>query len=298
MKTKKRRNPKSKDEANTLSKISENPFGTYLKEINSIPILTKEEEERVARLAKQGDKAARDKLINSNLRFVVMIAKKFQGKGLGLDDLVSEGHVGIINAINHYDVDRGFRFITYAVWWIKQAIVSAIHEKSRLIRLPSNKSKVLSRAEREKQLLHRENMELNTWEIEEIAEALNLCERKAASLIMMSQKHVSLDDLGSTNSDYIPMKDNLEDTNLVLPDEMAINSMMKEDLNKALTNLSERDAEIIRCRYGIGSNKNMTLKEIGERYNLTRERIRQIENRILGQLRHSSNWKNLEGYTA
>ena len=299
MKTKRRRKSiKGTDAANTLNKISENAFGTYLKEINRIPLLKKEEEEKIAKLAKQGDKTARDKLINSNLRFVVMIAKKFQGKGLSLEDLVSEGNIGLINAISHYDVERGYRFITYAVWWIKQALVNAIHDKSRLIRLPSNKSKALIRAEKEKQLLQRETIELSNREIEEIAEALNLCTEKAASLIMMSQKHISLDDLSSASLDFTPMKDSLEDIKSLLPDEIAINSIMKEDLNKALTKLSERDAEIIRCRYGIGSNKNMTLKEIGERYNLTRERIRQIENRILGQLRHSSNWKNLEGYTA
>ena len=276
----------------------ENVFFTYLNEIDKIPVLTKEEEIKTAKLAMSGNKAARDKLINSNLRFVVMIAKKFQNKGLPLEDLVSEGNIGLIYALNHFDVEKGYRFITYAVWWIRQSIIRAIHDKGRMIRLPANKSKALARTERVRQILNPDIEDLISWEIQEISDALNISSENAASLIQMGQNHVSLDDPASINFDYLSLIDCLEDIETPSPAEEAIYSIMKEDLEKALTNLEERDAEIIRCRYGIGSKDRMTLKEVGERYNLTRERIRQIESKILGQLRKSSVWKNLEGYTA
>jgi len=276
----------------------ENVFFTYLNEIDKIPILTKEEEIKAANLASTGNKAARDKLINSNLRFVVMIAKKFQNKGLPLEDLVSEGNIGLIYALNHYNVDKGYRFITYAVWWIRQSIIRAIHDKGRMIRLPANKSKALARTERVRQILNPEIDDLFNWEIQEISDVLNISSENAASLIQIGQNHVSLDDPAFLNIDYLSLIDCLEDIENPSPAEEAIYSIMKEDMEKALMNLGERDAEIIRCRYGLGSNNKMTLKEVGERYNLTRERIRQIESKILGQLRKSSVWKNMEGYTA
>ena len=274
-------------------------FHTYLKEINKIPLLSKDEEVKIAKLAAQGNKAARDRLANANLRFVIMIAKKYQGKGLALEDLVSEGNLGMLTALKNFDADKGCRFITYAVWWIRQAIVKAIHDKGRIIRLPCNRSKELARIEKTRLTLQNETNSKNDPEIPEIAALLNMSTEKTAELMHMGQNIISLDDSAFRNEDIdVTMKDCIEDNVSESPIDHAMNCALKDDLDKALDDLEKRDADIIRCHYGLGDTGKMTLKEIGERYNLTRERVRQIETRALRQLKHSSASKSLQNYTA
>ena len=274
------------------------PFLTYLNDIKSIPILSKEEELETASLAALGNKAAKDKLVNSNLRFVVMIAKKFQGRGLALEDLVAEGNIGILHALKHFDPSKGCRFITYAVWWIQQAISKAIYDKGRMIRLPSNKSKELTRIEKTKQILENGDYSENGPEIKEIADFLNISPEKTEGLLKINHGVSSLDELVYSNSDLLTLKDSIEDSFSTSPVEHTINKALKDDINKALEGLEKREAEIIRCRYGLGEKKTMTLKEIGARYNLTRERVRQIEARAIRQLQQSPYCLGLKSYIA
>ena len=271
---------------------------TYLNEINRIPLLSKDEEKEIAKSAMEGNETARKRLINSNLRFVVMIAKKYQGKGLPMEDLISEGNIGILNALKNYNTGKDIRFISYAVWWIRQAIIKAIHEKSRMIRLPSNKSKALSRAEKQREIL--QNMKNNNYSLnrDELADILNMPQEKAVILQMLGQQLVSLDDPLSHDMEYLALIDCIEDNNQITPEEQALNSILGEDLERALEYLEKRDADIIRYRYGLGNRKLMTLQEIGDHYNITRERIRQIENRALNQLRSSTGVRKLESYFA
>ena len=276
----------------------ENILRTYLKEVNRIPLLKKEEEEKIASLAALGDKPARERLVSSNLRFVIMIAKKYQGQGLPLEDLIAEGNIGLLSSIDHFDVSKGYRFITYAVWWIRQAIIKALHEKSRMIRLPSNKTNELIKIEKTRQAICSESSMQNDTELQEIAAFLNISQEKADNLMVISQDVLSLDDHASRADNTLAIKDYVEDDSAKSPVEYAINSALKDDLEKALSGLGNRAAEVIRCRFGLGNTSPMTLKEIGARYKLSRERVRQIEKRALLQLQNPQSCSNLEIYIA
>jgi len=247
-------------------------FGAYLRDVNRIPMLSKDEELETAKLAAEGNKAAREKLVTSNLRFVIMMAKKYQGKGLPLQDLISEGNMGLLNAAKHFDVEKGYRFITYAVWWVRQAIVKAIYEKGRMIRLPVNKSREL------------------------ITKAANRQPEKDTRVY--ANDVLSLDEPLSQNGDSSTLKDFVQDEfeNSLL--EKAANSILKDELETILGGLEERAAAVLRCRFGLGGMGPMTLQEIGERYHLTRERVRQIENRALTQIESTSKDHKLDNYIA
>jgi len=251
----------------------ENSFLAYLRDVNRIPLLSKEKEIETAKLAAEGNKAAAEKLVTSNLRFVIMLAKKYQGKGLPLQDLISEGNMGLMNAVKHFDTEKGFRFITYAVWWIRQAIIKAIHEKGRMIRLPSNKSRELARAEKDQHFYKK-------------------------TQVHITSDVLSLDEPVSHLSEAATMKDFIQDEFENSPMEYAANSILRDELEAILGSLEERSAEVLRCRYGLGGLAPMTLREVGDRYQLSRERIRQIENRAMSQLASSSKEHNLDGYIA
>ena len=255
------------------SSEAENSLLSYLKEINRIPLLSKEEETETARLAAEGNAAAREKLITSNLRFVIMVAKKYQGKGLPLSDLISEGNLGLLNAVKHFNAEKGFRFITYAVWWIRQAIIKSIHEKGRMIRLPSNKSRELANTEDEHEPKQRK--------IRQIAKGV-----------------LSLDDPVSKNGQALTRKDAIQDDSGNSPLEHATHCLLKDEIEYVLSGLEERAAAVIRCRFGLGGRGPMTLKEVGELYQLSRERVRQIENHAMMQLRSSSLGEKLGAYIA
>ena len=276
----------------------ENTLRLYLNEINRIPLLNKAEEEKTAKLAAAGNKAAKDRLVNSNLRFVVSIAKKYQGQGLPLQDLISEGNIGLLNAIKHFDIEKGYRFITYAVWWIRQAIIKAIHEKARMIRLPVNKSNELIKLKKTQQIIQHNAGWKADDEIKHAASFHDMAPNKAVDLVQISQDVLSLEDPSQKCLNKLELKDFVEDEYYKSPFEQATNSLLREDLETALNGIEERAAEVIRCRYGLGDTVPMTLKEIGARYNLSRERVRQIEKRALLMLQQSSESSNLAHYIA
>jgi RNA polymerase primary sigma factor len=274
----------------------ENVLSMYLKEINRIPLLTKEEEEQIARAAAQGNKAARDKLVSANLRFVVNVAKKYQGQGLPLSDLISEGNIGLLNAIERYDVDKGYHFISYAVWWIRQAILKAICEKSRMIRLPLNRANELVQIEKARKLVQDDHG--TRAEIVEIARLLEMDADHVEDLVNISRDLISLENPVYAEKDSSSLGDFIEDENYCAPDEHAVTSALQDDIEMVLSTLNKKEAEIIRFRFGLGDNVPMSLKEIGDRFNLTKERIRQIEKKALKRLQHPSRQRILESYVA
>lgn len=268
----------------------------YLKEINRIPLLTREQEDRYARAAEKGEKSAKDMLVKSNLRFVVNVAKKYQNQGLPLSDLISEGNIGLMNAIERFDVDKGYHFISYAVWWIRQAILKAICEKSRMIRLPLNRANELVQIEKARKELQVGKGE--EPEIGEIASAVNMEPEHVADLINISRDLVSLETPVYADKDSSQLGDFIEDNGYSHPEDEAVETSLREDINSILQTLSEKEAEIIQYRFGLNGKSPLSLKEIGDRYNLTKERIRQIEKKALKRLQHPSRSQFLESYIA
>jgi RNA polymerase primary sigma factor len=268
----------------------------YLKEINRIPLLTREEEDKISRRAVTGDKEAQNILIQSNLRFVVNVAKKYQNQGLPLDDLINEGNIGLINAINKFDPDKGYHFISYAVWWIRQSILKAICEKSRMIRLPLNRSNELLQIEKKKRELT--SLKGIEPENEEIAKELHLSKEIVDDLLNISRDLVSLDTPVYTDRDSSNLGDFIEDHGHKLPEEQIIDKSLVDDINNVLETLSEKEAEILQYRFGLNHEKPLSLKQIGDKYNLTKERIRQIEKKAISRLQHPSRKQYLEAYVA
>jgi RNA polymerase primary sigma factor len=284
---------KIKAEKSVLAE-NENVLSIYLKEINSIPLLTRKEEDTYARKAAEGDEKAKEMLIRANLRFVVNVAKKYQNQGLPLLDLINEGNIGLMNAIKKFDVNRGYHFISYAVWWIKQAILKAICEKSRMIRLPLNRANELVQIEKaRKEILSATGSEPET---DEIAGFLDMNKEHVESLLNISRDLVSLEAPVFNEKESTLLGEFVEDSDYKSPDEMIIERSLKEDINNVLQTLTEKEAEIIRYRFGLNGNIPMSLKEVGDRFHLTKERIRQIEKKALKRLQHPSRSQFLESY--
>ena len=281
---------------NNRSSDDENVLSMYLKEINKVPLLTREEEDSVARRAATDEKAAKDILVNANLRFVVNVAKKYQNQGLPLADLISEGNIGLMNAIDRFDVDKGYHFISYAVWWIRQAILKAICEKSRMIRLPLNRTNELVQIEKaRKELQSGKGVEP---EINDIAKAVNMNPDHVADLVNISRDLVSLETPVYAEKDSSQLGDFIEDAGYEHPEDMAIETSLKQDINDVLQSLTDKESQIIQYRFGLNGRSPLSLKEIGDRYNLTKERIRQIEKKALKRLQHPSRSQFLVAYTA
>ena len=274
----------------------ENILSIYLKEINKVPLLTREEEQKYASRAAEGDPVAKNKLIQANLRFVVNVAKKYQNQGLPLADLISEGNIGLMNAIERFDVSKGYHFISYAVWWIRQAILKAICEKSRMIRLPLNRANELVQIEKMRKEL--QSGSSGDPEIHEIARALDMKEEHVADLINISRDMVSLDTPIYDEKDSSILSDFVEDKGQKAPEESVIDRSLREDINSVLNTLSRKEADIIQFRFGLNGKRPMSLKEIGNRYKLTKERIRQIEKKALKRLQHPSRSHALRSYLA
>jgi RNA polymerase primary sigma factor len=262
---------------------SEDVLDCYLRDIKKIPLLTREEEIKIAKEAANGNKAARDKLIKANLRFVVKIAKRYQGQGLPLSDLINEGNIGLIKAASHFDADRGFHFISYAVWWIRQSILMAIAEKSRLIRMPILWNNKLFQIEKARQMV--QEYQTSGDELPEIAEQLGLDLEKAQEIVMLGQEIVSLEQPGNDNENSSSMRDFLVNENDVTPEENIVNLTLQEEINSVLQSLGKKEAEIIRARFGLDNQSPKSLEEIGDRYHMSKEGIRQIENKALQRLR-------------
>ncbi len=275
----------------------ENVLGMYLKEINKVPLLSYEEECELAKSAQAGDKAARDKLVNSNLRFVVNVAKKYQNHGLDLTDLISEGNIGLLTAIEKYDVSKGYHFISYAVWWIRQSILKAICEKSRAIRLPMNRANELVQIEHARKEL--KGMLSEADEMREIGLMLDMDASHVREMINIARDMVSLDApvAGAEGKDS-HFGDFIEDSLYQSPELHAEEINMKEDIDEMLASLRPNEEKVIRLRYGIGGHKPMSLQEVGEECNLTKERIRQIEKRAILRMQHPSRIHRLEDYIA
>ena len=274
----------------------ENVLSIYLKEINRIPLLTREEENEYARAAARGEQAAKDKLVQANLRFVVNVAKKYQNQGLPLSDLISEGNIGLMNAIERFDVEKGYHFISYAVWWIRQAILKAICEKSRMIRLPLNRANELVQIEKVRKDIHAGRSE--DAEIRRIAETLNMKQGHVADLINISRDLVSLETPVYAEKDSSLLGDFVEDEGYKAPETQMIEKALRDDINEVLTTLSDKESEIIQYRFGLNGRSPLSLKEIGDKYKLTKERIRQIEKKALKRLQHPKRSQFLESYVA
>jgi RNA polymerase primary sigma factor len=276
------------------SSDDENVLSMYLKEINRIPLLTREEEDKYARAAAKGDKSAKDKLVQANLRFVVNVAKKYQNQGLPLSDLISEGNIGLMNAIERFDVEKGYHFISYAVWWIRQAILKAICEKSRMIRLPLNRANELVQIEKVRKEIQGGKGE--EAEMRQIAETLNMDPDHVADLINISRDLVSLETPVYQEKDSSILGDFVEDEGYQQPESQVMEASLKADINQVLESLSEKEAEIVQYRFGLNGRSPLSLKEIGDRYKLTKERIRQIEKKALKRLQHPKRRQLLESY--
>ena len=271
-----------------------NNLAVYLKEINNIPLLNREEEDQIAHDAAAGNTMARERLVNANLRFVVNIAKKYQGFGLPLEDLISEGNIGLLNAVDRFDTEKGYHFISYAVWWIRQAIMSALCEKPRMIRLPSNRAAELVKIEKAKKLVKKQFTA--EGETARIAEFLNMDEDLVCDLINISRDMLSLDNPVSNDRETL-LRDFIEDDRYNAPEKDAELKLMEEDIKNVLDTLDKDEADIIRCHYGLGRYP-MSLKEIGAKYNLSKERIRQIEAKALSRLQNPLRKKILQVYVA
>ena len=277
-----------------MSRLDTGSLSVYLREIKEIPLLTREEEVQVAIGAKGGSKEAKDKLIVANLRFVVNVAKHYQNNSLSLSDLISEGNLGLITAVDKFDVDKGYHFISYAVWWIRQSILKAIYEKTRMIRLPLNRANELVQIEKAKKEI--EKYKESEAGIEEIADYLDIDKSRVTELINASKDIVSLETPLSSENDANTISDLIIDSKGENPDRVIINRKLEESIEEVLSTLSEKESKVIKYRFGLEGERPHSLKEIGDKYNLTKERIRQIEKKAISRLRHPTRRRRLESY--
>ncbi len=267
----------------------------YFLEIGNVDLLTPDEEVDLAIKIKNGDEDAQEKLVRANLRFVVSVAKHFQNQGLSLGDLISEGNIGLIKAAQRFDETRGFKFISYAVWWIRQGIMQAIADQSRVVRLPLNRVSNLTKISKAFRDLEQEFERKPTTE--ELAKILDMTTDEVAYTLQISGRHVSMDaPLKAGDENKNSLMDVLPNEHQPLPDKDLMNESLKNELANALSILSKREAEVIKLAFGISAGNKATLEEIGERFNLTRERIRQIKEKALRKLRSSKRSDRLKNY--
>jgi RNA polymerase primary sigma factor len=265
----------------------------YLQEIGKVSLLTAEDEIELAIKIKQGDPEALEKLTRANLRFVVSVAKQYQNQGLSLGDLINEGNLGLMKAARRFDETRGFKFISYAVWWIRQSILQSLAEQSRIVRLPLNRVGVLNRIGKAYRNLEQEFEREPS--AEEIATELEMDVQDISETLQVSSKHLSFD-APFTQDEESRLLDVLENDELPAPDTSLMSESLHAEIEKALSKLSEHEAEVIKLYFGLSDEQPMTLEEIGDRFNLTRERIRQIKEKAIRRLRNATRSKDLKKY--
>jgi RNA polymerase primary sigma factor len=265
----------------------------YLQEIGKVDLITAEMEVELARKIREGDTIALEKLTKANLRFVVSVAKQYQNHGLSLNDLINEGNVGLIKAGQRFDETRGFKFISYAVWWIRQAIMQALAEQSRIVRLPLNRvgslnkiSKTFSRLEQEFQ---------REPSASELAEALNITTEDVRDNMSISGRHVSMDAPFQQGEDNT-LQDLLTDADAPAPDHALMSNSLKTEIERVLATLTKREEQVLVLYYGLKGNPAMTLEEIADQFTITRERVRQIKEKAMQQLRHSYKGRGLKAF--
>lgn len=265
----------------------------YLQEIGKVDLLTPDEEVELAKRIKEGDQIALEKLTKANLRFVVSVAKQYQNQGLSLGDLINEGNLGLIKAAQRFDETRGFKFISYAVWWIRQSILQALAEQSRIVRLPLNRVGSLNKIS--KTFSELEQKYEREPSPEELAEVLDVTTAEVVDTMKISGRHVSMDApfvQGEENSLLDVLENDTEET----PDSGLMNDSLRREVQRALSTLTQREADVITLYFGLNGEHAMTLEEIGEKFNLTRERVRQIKEKAIRRLRHTSRSKALKPY--
>mgnify|MGYP005838381441 CR=1 FL=1 len=265
----------------------------YLQEIGKVDLLTPEEEIDLAIKIKKDDQIALEKLVKANLRFVVSVAKQYQNQGLTLSDLINEGNLGLIKAAKRFDETRGFKFISYAVWWIRQSILQALAEQSRIVRLPLNRVGALNKIGKAYSNLEQE------FEREpsanEIANELQMDLTEVSDALKISGRHVSMD-APFAQGEENRLLDILTNDEQPSPDHILMADSLRSEIERAFASLTDREAEVIKLYFGLGTEHSLTLEEIGERFNLTRERVRQIKEKAIRRLRHASRNKNLRSY--
>ena len=268
----------------------------YLREIGKIPLLTQEEELELAKKAAKGNKKAKDKMVEANMRLVVSIAKRYSGRGLDFLDLIQEGNTGLLRAVEKFDPDKGFKFSTYATWWIRQAITRAIADQARTIRIPVHMVETINKVLRATRKLTQELNREPT--IEEVAKEMDMEPEKVEYVMKIKQDIASLDQsVGRDGDDEDSvLGDFVEDEERISPEDSAANQILKEQLATIISTLSEREQKIIKLRFGIGGGRPHTLEEVGAEFSVTRERIRQIEAKALSKLRKHKDTKKLHEY--
>lgn len=267
----------------------------YLQDISKVSLINSDEESELAKKIKEGDKDALEKLTKANLRFVVSVAKQYQNQGLTLPDLINEGNIGLIKAAQRFDETRGFKFISYAVWWIRQSIMQAIAEHARIVRLPLNKIGSITKINRTFSEL--EQLHEREPSIDEVAESLEISSNEVKDSLKISGKHISVDAPLSSDEESNTMLDVMsEKDNIQNPDKELMTESLRDEIERSFSTLSFREAEVLRLYFGISTNTPLTLEEIGEQFELTRERVRQIKEKALRKLKHTSRCKLLKPY--
>ncbi|HOW26499.1 MAG TPA: sigma-70 family RNA polymerase sigma factor [Bacteroidales bacterium] len=265
----------------------------YLQEIGKVELITADEEVSLAQRIKQGDREALEKLTKSNLRFVVSVSKQYQNQGLSLPDLINEGNLGLIKAAQRFDETRGFKFISYAVWWIRQSILQALAEQSRIVRLPLNKIGSINKINKAYAKLEQEfEREPNS---EEIADLLEITETEVKESLKNSGRHISMDAPLVQDEDNT-MYDVLRNDDGPTPETQLMYESLKKEIDRAISTLTPREADVVRLYFGLNQTHPMTLEEIGEKFDLTRERVRQIKEKAIRRLKHTSRSKILKTY--
>ncbi len=285
----------SREDINVSSStiISDDPVHLYLKEIGNYPLLTMEEEVELAKRIEEGDETAKQMLAESNLRLVVSIAKRYVGRGLSFLDLIQEGNLGLIKAVDKFDYSKGFKFSTYATWWIRQAITRSIADQSRTIRIPVHMSEIINKTYRVSRTLLQELGREATEQ--ELADALDMTVEKIREVLKISSDPISLDiPIGEEEDSHLG--DFIRDDNILGPEESASYSILRDQISMLLDTLTEREQKVLILRFGLTDGRTRTLEEVGKEFNVTRERIRQIEAKALRKLRHPSRSKHLKGF--